>query len=111
MSAAPGDVDELIKQLKGAAEKAGLPADTIESWVKSKADEKNLDVEEIVSSPRTLLNKPDIQSKQLEDKLRTAAKFLPNDPQDVIKQVESISPSVAKLLQQAMEQAEVIKKK
>ena len=110
--AAPGDVDELVKQLKDAAGKAGLPADTIESWVKSKAGEKQIDAEEMVSLTITdSWDQADVQAKSLEDKLKTAAKFLPGDPQDLVKQVETVSPSVAKLLQQALEQAEVIKRK
>ena len=46
----------------------------------------------------------------MDEKLKTAAKFLPGDPKDLVKQVETVSPSVAKLLQQAMEQADIIKK-
>jgi len=50
------------------------------------------------------------QANNIDDKLKTAAKFLPNDPKDLVKQVDAVSPSIAKLLQQALEQAEVIKK-
>ncbi|ORX40125.1 hypothetical protein BD324DRAFT_616419 [Kockovaella imperatae] len=94
-SATPDDLDDLVKQLKEAAKKAGLPADQIESWLKSKADEKNIDPEQL--------------SKQLQSKLKTAEKFLPGQPKDLVKQVDQISPSAAKLLQQAMEQAGIMK--
>jgi vacuolar-type H+-ATPase subunit H len=46
--AAPQDVDSLIKQLKDAAKKAGLPADTAESWIKSKVQDGKIDAEEMV---------------------------------------------------------------
>jgi hypothetical protein len=113
VTAAPEDVDDLVKQIKEAAKKAGLPADTIEGWLKSKAEDKKIDAEALVSRPLPLpiLQHLTHQGKQVEDKLRTAAKFLPNDPQDLVKQVEQVSPSIAKLLQQALEEAEVIKKK
>ena len=52
----------------------------------------------------------DTQANNIDDKLKTAAKFLPNDPEELVKQVDAVSPSIAKLLQQALEQAEVIKK-
>ena len=38
----------MIKQLKDAAKKAGLPADTAESWLKSKAEEGKVDAEDMV---------------------------------------------------------------
>lgn len=47
-SAAPGDVDALVKQVKDAAKSAGLPADTIESWLKSKAEDGKINAEETV---------------------------------------------------------------
>ncbi|WVQ80522.1 hypothetical protein IAT38_002627 [Cryptococcus sp. DSM 104549] len=93
---APGDVDALIKQLKEAAKKAGLPADTAESWLKSKIDDGKVDV--------------DALGKQVEDKLRTAAKFLPAEPKEVVKQVEQVSPSLAKILAQVLEQSGVTDK-
>jgi len=46
--AAPADVDSLIKQLKEAAKKAGLPADQAESWLKSKVDDNKVDAEAFV---------------------------------------------------------------
>ena len=52
-SAAPNDVDDLVKQLKDTAEAAGLPADQVESWLKSKADDKKIDAVELVSTPNT----------------------------------------------------------
>ena len=39
----------MIKQLKDAANKAGLPADTAESWLRSKAADGKIDAEEMVS--------------------------------------------------------------
>lgn len=46
--AAPADIDSLIQQLKDAANKAGLPADTAESWLRSKAADGKVDAEEMV---------------------------------------------------------------
>ena len=50
--AAPADIDSLIKQLKDAANKAGLPADTAEYWLKSKAADGKVDAEEMVGRRR-----------------------------------------------------------
>ena len=47
-TAAPADVDDLIKQIKSAAKDAGLPADQIESWLKTKAEDGKVDVEAVV---------------------------------------------------------------
>ncbi|WVR06295.1 hypothetical protein IAU60_003325 [Kwoniella sp. DSM 27419] len=94
--AAPGDVDSLIKQLKETAKKAGLPADTAEAWLKSKMEDGKVDAEQL--------------AKQLESRMKDAAQFIPGEPKDLIKQVEQLSPSVAKLLQQALQQADVIDK-
>lgn len=46
--AAPEDLDDLVNQLKEGAKKAGLPADTIESWLKSKAKDNKIDAEALV---------------------------------------------------------------
>ncbi|WVN86515.1 uncharacterized protein L203_101679 [Cryptococcus depauperatus CBS 7841] len=91
--AAPADVDSLIKQLKETAKKAGIPADTVEAWLKSKAEDGKIDA--------------DALGKQVEDKVKTAARFLPGEPKDVVKQVEQLSPSLAKLVSQAFQQAGV----
>ncbi|KAL7423151.1 hypothetical protein Q5752_002451 [Cryptotrichosporon argae] len=96
-TAAPGDIDDLITKLKDAAKKAGLPADTAESWLKAKAEDGKVNAEEA--------------GKQVKDKLRQASKLLPEEPKDLVKQVEQFSPSVAKLLQQAMEEAGVVDEK
>lgn len=48
--AAPQDIDSLINQLKDAAKKAGLPADTAESWLKSKVEDGKVDAEAMVCS-------------------------------------------------------------
>ena len=53
--AAPEDIDDLVKQLKDAANKAGLPADQIESWLRAKAGEKNIDPEQLVSAQVALI--------------------------------------------------------
>ncbi|WVW84736.1 hypothetical protein I302_106771 [Kwoniella bestiolae CBS 10118] len=95
--AAPADVDSLIKQLKEAASKAGLPADTAEAWLKSKAKDGKVDAEAL--------------AKQVESRLKDAAQYIPGEPKDLIKQVEQVSPSLAKLLQQALQQADVIDEK
>ncbi|KAK4684706.1 hypothetical protein P7C73_g5461, partial [Tremellales sp. Uapishka_1] len=88
---APADLDSLIKQLKDAGNKAGLPSDTIESWLKAKGEEGKVDAEAM--------------AKQLQDKLRTVSKFIPGEPKDLVKQVEKVSPSLAKLLAEALQQA------
>ncbi|WWC88609.1 uncharacterized protein L201_003522 [Kwoniella dendrophila CBS 6074] len=95
--AAPADVDSLIKQLKEAASKAGLPADTAEAWLKSKAKDGKVDAEAL--------------AKQLEGKLKDVAQYIPGEPKDLIKQVDQVSPSLAKLLQQALQQADIIDEK
>ena len=41
-------MDSLIKQLKDAAKSAGLPADTAEAWLKSKAEDGKINAEEFV---------------------------------------------------------------
>lgn len=92
--AAPADVDDLIKQIKGAAKEAGLPADQIESWLKTKAEDGKVDVEAMV--------------KQLEGKLRTAAKFMPVEPKEVVSTVKQFSPSLAELLASTMKQADLV---
>ena len=92
--ATPNDVDELVKQLKDVGKSAGLPTEEIEAWIKSKGGDK-LD--------------PEALGKQFEDKLRAALKFLPAEPEQIVKQVEQVSPSVAKLLQQALEQVKANK--
>jgi hypothetical protein len=51
-AAAPADVDALIQQIKDAAKSAGLPADQIESWMKSKAEDGKVDVEAMVRLAR-----------------------------------------------------------
>ncbi|OCF33443.1 hypothetical protein I316_04863 [Kwoniella heveanensis BCC8398] len=94
--AAPADVDSLIKQLKDAAKKAGLPADTAEAWLKSKAEDGKVDAEAL--------------SKQVEGRLKDAAEYIPGEPKDLVKQVEQVSPSLAKLLQQALQQADIVDK-
>lgn len=48
--AAPTDVDSLVKQLKEAANKAGLPADQAESWLRHKAQDGKIDAEALVRS-------------------------------------------------------------
>lgn len=95
--AAPGDVDQLVKQLKDAAKTAGLPADTAEAWLKAKVEDGKLDAE--------------VMAKQIEDKIRTSAQLIPGNPKDLIDQVAKFSPSVAKLLAQAMQQAGVVDEK
>ncbi|WWC70819.1 uncharacterized protein I206_104771 [Kwoniella pini CBS 10737] len=95
--AAPADVDSLIKQIKEAANKAGLPADTVEAWLKSKAKDGKVDAEAL--------------AKQVESKLKDAAQYIPGEPKDLIKQVDQLSPSLAKLLQQALRQADIIDEK
>lgn len=95
--AAPADVDTLIKQLKDAAKSAGLPADTAEAWLKSKAEDGKINAEEL--------------GKQVEDKLRQGARAIPGEPKDLISEVEKFSPSVAKLLSQALQQVGVIDEK
>lgn len=57
-TAAPADVDALIQQIKDAAKSAGLPADMIESWIKSKAEDGKVDVEAMVSCLRLLEAEP-----------------------------------------------------
>ncbi|ORY28517.1 hypothetical protein BCR39DRAFT_496308 [Naematelia encephala] len=96
-NAAPADIDALIKQLKDAAKSAGLPADQTEAWLKAKAEDGKINAEEL--------------AQQVESKLKTVAHFIPGEPKDFIKQVEQFSPSVAKLLQQAMVQAGVTDEK
>ncbi|KGB74791.1 hypothetical protein CNBG_0629 [Cryptococcus deuterogattii R265] len=91
--AAPADVDSLIKQLKDVAKNAGLPADTTEAWLKSKVEDGKLDA--------------DAFAKQVEGKLKTAAKFIPGEPKDLVQQIEQVSPSLAKLVSQALQQAGV----
>ncbi|ODN74412.1 hypothetical protein L202_06815 [Cryptococcus amylolentus CBS 6039] len=91
--AAPADVDALIKQLKEAAKKAGLPADQTEAWLKSKVDEGKINTDELAG--------------QVESKLKTASKFIPGEPKDLVKQVEQVSPSLAKLVAQALQQSGV----
>ncbi|WRT67724.1 uncharacterized protein IL334_004696 [Kwoniella shivajii] len=95
--AAPADVDSLINQLKETAKKAGLPADTAEAWLKSKAKDGKVDAEAL--------------AKQVESRLKDAAKFIPGEPKDLIKQVDQLSPSLAKLLQQALQQADIVDEK
>ena len=51
------------------------------------------------------------QGKQVEDKLRQGARAIPGEPKDLINEVEKFSPSVAKLLSQALQQAGVIDEK
>ncbi|RSH89378.1 hypothetical protein EHS25_002490 [Saitozyma podzolica] len=92
--AAPADIDDLIKQLKDAAKSAGLPADTAEAWLKAKVQDGKVDAE--------------ATAKQVEEKLRGAAKLIPGEPKDLIEQVKQVSPSIAELLKQAMQQAELI---
>jgi len=96
-SAAPADVDSLIEQLKEAAKKAGLPADQAESWLKSKVKDNKIDAEAL--------------GNQVVDKLRTASKYIPGNPKDLIDQVNQVSPSTAKLLLGAMQQAGVVDEK
>lgn len=110
--AAPADVDSLIKQLKDVAKKAGLPADTTEAWLKSKVEDGKLDADALVSSFSCLPSEwsntnRNAQAKQVEGKLKTAAKFIPGEPKDLIQQVEQVSPSLAKLVSQALQQAGV----
>ncbi|KAK8858531.1 hypothetical protein IAR55_002758 [Kwoniella newhampshirensis] len=93
---APDDVDSLIKQLKEAAKNAGLPADAAESWLKSKVEDGKVDADALV--------------KQLESRLQTASKFIPGEPKELVKQVEQVSPSLAKLLAQALEQTGITDK-
>lgn len=95
--AAPADVDDLIKQIKSAAKDAGLPADQIESWLKTKADDGKVDIESLM--------------KQLEGKLRTATKFLPVEPKEVVSTVKQFSPSLAELLASTLKQADVVNDK
>ncbi len=44
-------MDSLVKQLKEAAKKAGLPADQAEAWLKSKAQDGKIDAEALVRLP------------------------------------------------------------
>jgi hypothetical protein len=46
--------------------------------------------------------------KQLEGKLRTAAKFLPVEPKEVVTTVKQFSPSLAELLASTLKQADVV---
>jgi len=95
--AAPDDVDKLIKQLKDAAKSAGLPADTAEAWLKAKVQDGKVDVEAM--------------GKQVEDQIQAYAKYIPGEPKAFIDQVAQFSPSVAKLLAQAMQQVGVVDEK
>ena len=46
--------------------------------------------------------------KQLEGKLRTAAKFMPVEPKEVVDTVKQFSPSLAELLASTMKQADLV---
>ncbi|EIW73680.1 hypothetical protein TREMEDRAFT_67496 [Tremella mesenterica DSM 1558] len=92
--AAPADVDDLISKLKDVAKSAGLPADTAEVWLKAKAEDGKLNAEQL--------------GKQFEDQLRDAANAIPGEPKEVISQVEKLSPSIAKLLSQALQQVGIV---
>lgn len=47
----------------------------------------------------------------MQNKIQTAAHFIPGEPKQFIDQVAQFSPSVAKLLAQAMQQAGVVDEK
>lgn len=51
------------------------------------------------------------QAKNLESKLKTASKFLPGEPKDIVDQVKQFSPSMAGLLGQALQQAGIVDEK
>jgi len=94
--AAPTDVDDLIKQLKDAAKSAGLPADMAEAWLKAKVEDGKVDAEAM--------------GKQVEDKLKTTAHFIPGEPKDLIKQVEQIKDAgtITKSQQETLDGQQVV---
>ena len=60
--AAPSDVDSLVKQLKEAANKAGLPADQAEAWLQSKAQDGKIDAEALVGPKNLFSSLPQISN-------------------------------------------------
>jgi hypothetical protein len=76
--------------------------------LRSKAQEGKVDAEDLVSrSDQYILQPANFQAKQLQGRLQTVARFLPGQPKDLVEQVSQISPSLGKLLLQAMQQAEI----
>ena len=51
------------------------------------------------------------QAKQVKANLKSAAKYIPGEPKDLINEVKQFSPSIAELLAQAMQEEGVIDEK
>lgn len=86
--ATPEDVEKLITQLKSTAKEAGLPADWIENYLRKKA------VDSIDSA--------EAWAREIEDKVRMVAKWLPVEQEDVVKNVSAVSPALAKIVDQLL---------
>lgn len=87
----PEDINKFVDSLKKTAKDAGLPADAIESWVRSQA------VDSIDSAQEW--------AKDIESKVNTAIKWSPVEPEDIVKSVTAVSPSLGKLLDELIKDA------
>jgi methyl-accepting chemotaxis protein len=88
---APEDINKLVDQLRQTAKDAGLPADAIESYLRSKA------VDSVDSAEKW--------ARDIEKTVTTAAKWIPVEPETVVEQVSSISPALGKLLDEVLKDA------
>lgn len=90
--AAPGDVEKLIKELKETAKSVGIPADQIESWLQDQAGDAAKDAAK--------------WAETFQQHLDTAAKWLPGEPQFIVDKVSEVSPSLGKILDSLLKEAQ-----
>ncbi|BEI86851.1 hypothetical protein CcaverHIS002_0701970 [Cutaneotrichosporon cavernicola] len=88
---APEDINKLVDQIRKTAKEAGLPADTIEGYIRATA------VDSIDSAEEW--------ARQVEVALVTTAKWIPVDVETVVDQVSSVSPPLGKLFDEVLKDA------
>lgn len=88
---APEDINKFVDQLRKTAKDAGLPADAIENYLRSKA------VDSVDSA--------EAWARDIEKTVTTAARWIPVETDTVVKQVSSISPALGKLLDEVLKDA------
>lgn len=91
------DLDKVIKQVKDLARKAGLPADTIESWLAEKGGK--FDTDAFVKKAQSLAESG--PASVVKDQVQNF------DTDKAVEAVKTISPALASLLALTLSQAGV----
>ncbi|BEJ17889.1 hypothetical protein CspHIS471_0701570 [Cutaneotrichosporon sp. HIS471] len=88
---APEDINKLVDQIRKTAKEAGLPADTIEGYIRASA------VDNIDSAEKW--------ARDVQSALVTTVKWIPVEVETIVEEVSSVSPPLGKLVDEVLKDA------